>query len=113
MLFDRQKILVWFYNMPLLGMNMDMAFCIGGKVGQVIDVDLGSSGLSLGRYLRIRVVVNLMKPLRRTMGLVVNPDKASITMLLMYEKLPYMFMNCGPIEHTVGKCLFLTIEALV
>lgn len=74
-----------------------------------MDMDLGSSGLCFERYLRIRVVVDLSKPLKRAMGLVVNPKEASITMFFVYEKLPLMCLNSGLIGHVVRECpLFLT-----
>lgn len=55
-------------------------------------------------------MVELTKPLRKTVGLVVNPNKASITMLLVYEKLPNMCLNCGSIGHIIQECLLIPPE---
>lgn len=96
--------------MPLIRMSKDMAAHIGEKVGQVMDVDLGSSGLCLKPYLRVKVVVDLTKSLRRVARLVVNLDEAHITMLLAYEKLHNICMNCEIIGHLVRECSLIPPE---
>lgn len=111
--FSKQEFWIRFYNVPLLGMSKTMAFRIGETVGRVVDVDLGASGLCFGRYLRVRVVIDLSQPLRRTAALEVVPNENPITMLLVYEKLPLMCLNCGEIGHLVRECPLLPVGVAV
>ena len=44
---------------------MEVADKIVGPFGLIEKVDVGSKGFSLGKYLRIRVNINISKPLCR------------------------------------------------
>lgn len=50
----------------------NMTFKIGETIGSVVDVDLGSFRLCFGRYLHVRVQVDVIMPSRRTATLVVK-----------------------------------------
>lgn len=63
MKFETQDLWIRVYNAPLICMSKSMAMQIGSELGQVLEVDLGTSGLCLGQYLRIRVKIDVTKPI--------------------------------------------------
>ena len=42
-----------------------MAWAIGSKLGSVMEVDVADSGVQWGKYLRVRVEVDITKKLAR------------------------------------------------
>lgn len=65
-------------------MNHKYGELIKGTVGKVMDVEVETDDMRWGRFLRVRMEVNLAKPLAR--GRSVENEKFWI--LLKYEKLP-------------------------
>lgn len=58
---------VQIHNVPPLSMMVAVATTIGGKIGMVINVDKSSSRECIGRFLRVRILMNLREPLMRGM----------------------------------------------
>ncbi|KAI7982234.1 hypothetical protein LOK49_LG15G01883 [Camellia lanceoleosa] len=53
------------HNLPLISMTKEVGYLIGNKIGSSVDVEYGAGGMAAGRYMRIRVTLNMAKPLRR------------------------------------------------
>ena len=53
------------YDLPLVCMEKEMGLKLGSIVGKVEEVDTDWDGTSWGEYLRVRVHVNLTKPIPR------------------------------------------------
>lgn len=65
-------------------MNKETAFFLGQKIGIVKDLDLGSSGDCLGSYIRVKVEVDVSKPLES--GFFIDLDwNKPVMIYLMYE----------------------------
>lgn len=52
-------------NMPLACMCKDVGFQIGASLGTVEEVDTDEEGIGWGEYLRVRIRINVRKPLLR------------------------------------------------
>ncbi|KAF5464435.1 hypothetical protein F2P56_014510 [Juglans regia] len=63
--FSYEFFWVQVHNMPLVSMNKETGMQIGSGIGDVIEIDTDSSGCAWGQYLRMKVRVNLSKPLIR------------------------------------------------
>jgi hypothetical protein len=78
-------------------MNRAVGFQIGGSMGVVEEVDVTGDGVGWGRCLRIRVAIDLTKPLDRGRALIIQGK--SIWVKFRYEKLPSFCHFCGRIYH--------------
>ncbi|GAB2211141.1 hypothetical protein Droror1_Dr00016433 [Drosera rotundifolia] len=63
--FERLPIWIRVFNLPINKMNMRAAMTVGDKAGQFLEADVDDNGRKIGRYLRIRVELNVTKSLRR------------------------------------------------
>jgi hypothetical protein len=97
MIFHHSPIWVQVHNMPLTCMNRAVGFQIGGSIGVVEEVDVTGDGVGWGRCLRIRVAIDLTKPLDRGRALIIQGKP--IWVKFRYEKLPSFFHFCGRIYH--------------
>ena len=52
-------------NLPLKCRTKETAWAIGSKLGSVMEVDVADSGVQWGKYLRVRVKVDITKNLAR------------------------------------------------
>ncbi|KAL5825065.1 hypothetical protein ACOSQ3_021128 [Xanthoceras sorbifolium] len=53
------------HNIPLFCMTKEAGLQLGSKVGKVKDIDTGASGDCMGKFLRIRVNIDISQPLKR------------------------------------------------
>ena len=51
------------YNLPIKSMIREVGEDIGMELGNLLEVDVPENGLGWGKYLRIRVEINVMEPL--------------------------------------------------
>ncbi|KAK3225039.1 hypothetical protein Dsin_004901 [Dipteronia sinensis] len=85
-------------------MTSEIGRFLGGMIGEVKEVDDGGSGDCVGKYIRVRVVIDVTQPLRHILRVdVLNDDKES-TIQLRYEKLPDHCNRCGQLGHIVRDC---------
>ncbi|KAL5789589.1 hypothetical protein ACOSQ2_004477 [Xanthoceras sorbifolium] len=57
--FSLAPLWVQIYNLPLACMNRNMGLFLGGLIGVVQEIDGGDSGDCLGKFLRVRVLINV------------------------------------------------------
>lgn len=84
-------------------MNRQAALMLGGEVGEVMAIDWRDREGGWGEYIRVRVWLDITKPLRRVvkMGTQTVPLKVA---LVKYERLPNFCYGCGLIGHPVEAC---------
>lgn len=92
------------FDLPLDWFNRTMADRIGNAVGVFEDVDSRNGFLFWRSSLRIRVQMDLSRPLRR--GVRIYPDGPLSGLLIpfRYERLPELCSFCGLIGHVVRDC---------
>lgn len=95
--FEKAAFWVRMYNLPLACMSKAMGTRIGASVGQVEEVDVDEEGVGWGEYLRVRIVLDLSKPLSR--GRRLKLKDRSIWIAFQNEKIPRFCFRCGTIRH--------------
>ena len=63
--FDRTPFWTKLHGLPMRKQTKQVAEKIVGPIGTIEKVDVGSKGFSMGKYLRIRVTIDISKPLCR------------------------------------------------
>ncbi|KAL5744815.1 hypothetical protein ACOSQ2_027931 [Xanthoceras sorbifolium] len=63
--FNFVPLWVQLYNLPIVGISKEMGIFLGGLIGKVVDIDVGSNGSCIGRFIRVRVLVEVSKALKR------------------------------------------------
>ena len=72
--------------------------CIANEIGNPLMVDAPKSGLAWGPFLRIRVDIDITKPLmRRKMIHIENVEEGWV--FFKYERLPIFCYHCGILGH--------------
>jgi hypothetical protein len=64
---DFSKVAFWIqmHHLPLPCMNREVGLLIGNMVGSVEDIDVVVDGVGWGKYLRVKVEVDVGRPLAR------------------------------------------------
>jgi hypothetical protein len=102
MKFSTSPFWVQVHDMPLICMTKGVGEKIGESMGIFEDVDVAGDGAGWGRCLRIRVNIDIKKPLDR--GRALNLCGKSSWVTFKYEKLPLFCFNCGCIVHDDQGC---------
>ncbi|XP_042950189.1 uncharacterized protein LOC122282298 [Carya illinoinensis] len=100
--FEFKPFWVQLHNLPLAAMTEDFGTQFASSVGHVIRVESDSEGLAWGRCMRVRVAVNLHKPLLRGKWLMFDKQKHWIS--FKYERLQNFCFHCGVLYHRGKSC---------
>ncbi|KAK0599061.1 hypothetical protein LWI29_001948 [Acer saccharum] len=66
---------------------------------RVEEIDLGYFGDCLDKFLRVRVNIDISKPLRRALNVGVEDSDQMATILFCYDRLPDLCFHCGVLSH--------------
>lgn len=102
--FDRMDIWIRILNLPLGWMNRHRGERAMNLVGEVKKMDVDKDGKASGSYLRARVAIDVVKPLRRGVLLKTKKDASPEWFDIQYEKLPFFCMSCGIMGHSELEC---------
>lgn len=90
-------------RLPMGMMNKETAIAIGEDIGEFMEVDFENDDLAAGRFLRVKVRIDIRKPLRR--GVTVEMEEGEERWCpLKYEFLPDFCYICGRIGHIDKAC---------
>ncbi|KAL5756272.1 hypothetical protein ACOSQ2_021018 [Xanthoceras sorbifolium] len=98
---------VQIHNISLICMTKNIGLHLGSHIGMIKDIDVCASGDCLGKFLRIRVVIDVSKPLKRVLRVKLDGMTEEKTLLLKYERLPKYCFSCGLIGHSYRECTLI------
>ncbi|KAL5762201.1 hypothetical protein ACOSP7_018465 [Xanthoceras sorbifolium] len=93
-----------FLDMGFSNVQFWTGWALGNKIGRVTDIDVGATGDCLGRFLRVRVVIDVTKPLNRYLRVCLSEGGPDIVLLLRYERLTKYCFQCGVVGHVAREC---------
>ncbi|KAL5849009.1 hypothetical protein ACOSQ4_007022 [Xanthoceras sorbifolium] len=91
------------YNIPLVCMNRRSASMLAGVLGEVIEIPLESKEC-WGKFLRVKVSIDISKLLKRGIRLWLEEFGLLIVAPMRYECLPDYCFACGLIDHAFREC---------
>ncbi|TXG48913.1 hypothetical protein EZV62_024788 [Acer yangbiense] len=104
MKFNKSKFWVQIHNAPLICMSEEIGRFLRSMIGDVVDFDGGDPGSDVTNFLRVRVLLEIDKPLRRCLRIDVLGDGVESVMLIKYERLLDFCFRCGLLGHTTKDC---------
>lgn len=93
---------VQMFNLPLGMMNRTYCELLGMTIDEVLDVDVDKDSLGWGPFLRVRVWVDISKPLLRGNLLTIGKFQSWIS--FKHERLPLLYFKGGIIKHPNLDC---------
>jgi hypothetical protein len=90
-------------KIPIGLMNKAVAEAIGNKVGEFFEVEEDNSEVMVGKFLRIKIKLDVRRPLMRGVMLCVGNNEEKWCPII-YEYLPDFCYICGVIGHTDKAC---------
>ncbi|XP_023918052.1 uncharacterized protein LOC136066625 [Quercus suber] len=101
--FQQSPFWIRVFNIPIKSMNAIVGNYIANEIGVPLLVDAPKSGLAWGPFLRIRVDIDITKPLMRgKMVQVEGMEKGWVH--FKYERLPIYYYRCGILGHQEREC---------
>ena len=86
--FDKACFWIRIYGLSLGLMNEEITKLLGRKIGELKSIDKNSSRSGVGRSLRVRIDIDINKPLKRFVSLTVKGQNEVLRGRLRYERLP-------------------------
>ncbi|MBA0755398.1 hypothetical protein Gogos_022255 [Gossypium gossypioides] len=91
------------YNIPLEHMDRQTAIDVGKAIGEVVAIDWRDRNGGWTKFIRLKIKINVLCPLRRVVHLV-GRDGSETICAIKYERLPAFCYIYGLIGHTTQKC---------
>ncbi|KAL5570870.1 hypothetical protein UlMin_020467 [Ulmus minor] len=104
MSFSQVPFWVQLHNIPVFCMSKAVGLILGNMVGRVQEVECNQDELCLGTFIRVRVIIDISKPLNRILKVRLGTDKELVTILLRYEHHPELCFLCGLFDHPLKEC---------
>ncbi|KAL5770359.1 hypothetical protein ACOSP7_014513 [Xanthoceras sorbifolium] len=103
MKFQKAEFWIQIYNITLMCMTKKVAIQLAENIGEMVEVPLEPKDC-WGKYLRVKVRIDVSKPLKRGLRVWLSDFKMMVTVLLRYERLPDFCFACGLIGHGFQEC---------
>lgn len=102
---NRTSFWIQLWNIPHCGMIRDIGEVLGKGFGRCTSVDSDESGRCRGPAMRVRVEMDISKPLRRGAQVRLGDIGGVVWVGAKYERLPDFCFGCGKIGHVLRDCL--------
>nr|XP_051196816.1 uncharacterized protein LOC127310163 [Lolium perenne] len=96
---DSIRVWIRIMGLPELVRNTAAAKAMAGKLGEVLEVDLGLKGAPYVKFVRVYMRIKLKKPLMRFVTGRVDAGKEPQKFRVLYEKMPRFCAHCSVIGH--------------
>ncbi|GMN58292.1 hypothetical protein TIFTF001_027393 [Ficus carica] len=93
------------FNLPYDGMTREIGEKIGNGIGRFLDVVTDKKGRCPGVFMRLRVQIDVSRPLRRGALVQLGSNGAKMWTSFKYERLPDFCFGCGRIGHGRLECV--------
>ncbi|MBA0583646.1 hypothetical protein Gorai_014495 [Gossypium raimondii] len=90
-------------------MSCDIALHLGGSMGEVLAINWRDNEGGWTKYIQVRVVVDVFKPLHQVLNLW-GPTRAEQLCLVKYECLPKFCYGCGLIRYVIDVCMVAEVS---
>lgn len=100
--FDKAAFWVRMKNLPLACIGKETGRMLGASAGEVEVVDTDGKGVGWGEYLRVKIWMDLSKPL--AWGRMLKLQGKTSWIPFQYERLPKFCFHCGVIMHGQMGC---------
>jgi hypothetical protein len=100
--FEKVSFWVRMFNLPLACMCQRIGYQLGAAMGEVEDVEMNEDGFGWGEYLRVRIKLDLSKPIPRGHKLKIQGETTWV--YFKYERLPRLCFLYGLIQHGGRGC---------
>ena len=94
---------VQFHGIPLFYMTKQTGERLGEAIGNAETVDVSTNGVGWGPYLRVRISLDVTKPLQRGL-LITFGSSGQQWIAFKYERLPWLCFHCGKLGHGEREC---------
>ncbi|TXG48811.1 hypothetical protein EZV62_024686 [Acer yangbiense] len=101
--FNKAKFWVQIHDIPIMCMNRRMAKWLAEQIGEVIDIPSESRDC-WGKFLRVKVLIDISRPLKRWLQLKLDQSENIIMVNLKYERLSEFCYACGRLGHSISEC---------
>lgn len=97
---------VWIrvFDLPLRMMDRENGLLIGDRVGRSVMVDVDADGSAVGGYLRIKVKIDIRRPLMRGIMVENEDGGADCWCPIRYGFIPNFCYGCGRLGHVEKDC---------
>jgi len=92
------------FDLPLGMMNSVNGMVLGNRIGRALAVDTEDDGSAVGGFLRIKVKIDIRKPLMRGILLERAEGEDDCWCPIRYEYLPNFCYGCGLLGHVEKEC---------
>ncbi|PPR91156.1 hypothetical protein GOBAR_AA29530 [Gossypium barbadense] len=103
-IFNLSPFWVRLYNIPFDQMDRKIVLKVGETIGEVMAIDWRDRDGGWIEYIRVKVKIDILKPLRRVVYFVGKED-AEIVCAIKYERFPAFCYKCGIVGHKTQKCI--------
>lgn len=100
---------VQMHNISFGLMNRVYGETLEKTIGEIIKVDIDKDGAGWDHFLRVKILVDITKPLVR--GNLINCSCNLLWITFKYEKLPNFCFICGIIKHHSSGCLISALNS--
>lgn len=102
--FRYAKFWFHFHNIPNVCSNRKYAVALANSVGKFEEVETDEEGHHWGKTLRVKVKLDINKPLRRGTYLIIGASEKEKWIPITIEKLPDFCYMCGKLGHVLKEC---------